>query len=175
MMNQINHRTTFRDALMITLVKYSKPLYGLWFKQGSKPWNLSTLELLQYPEHSLGRELGLFLVANELNPMPKFEDHDIYHVLLGYGTLVVDEARMQFFLLGNGKRSLFSLGTGCIAFCFFPERWPLFYEAFKRGRSSGQVFKTDFLGILETPVNELRSHFQIQEQLSYFTSTLPMT
>ncbi|UTW61472.1 hypothetical protein KFE98_15855 [bacterium SCSIO 12741] len=172
-MNRTNHQNSLRETLMINLVRYSKPLYGLFFKSKAEPWELSVLALLQYPQQSLGRELGLFLVANRLKLMDKFEDHDVYHVLLQYSTSVVDEARMQFFLLGNGKRSLFALGTGFIASCFFPERWGAFYEAYKRGQHSGVVFKSDFLLGLNQPINDLRSYFQIEEHPAFSASSIP--
>ena len=94
-------------------------------KQGT-PWNLSTRQLLDFPEDSLGFHLGCFLLQHNFEPQPKCEDHDIFHVLTGYKTDTAQEIALQFFLYGNGKRSPFlSLAMGA-GYLLYPDQYATF-------------------------------------------------
>ena len=53
----------YRKQLNIWLFEVSKTLYTYIFKN-HKPWGVYKAELLNYPAHSLGRHLGLFLEKN---------------------------------------------------------------------------------------------------------------
>ena len=47
-------------------------------------WNISTNELLSYPEKSVGKTLGLFLNEQGMEPLAKAEYHDVQHILFNY-------------------------------------------------------------------------------------------
>ena len=93
------------------------------FGTREKPWNLSTANLVKFPQGSLGRELGNFLYKNKLEPIAGAESHDVYHVLFNYSTSFKDEVGLQFFLRGNGKTSLASILTSIGAWCVLPNQW----------------------------------------------------
>ena len=84
---------TLREKLLIELVEWTKPIYGRIFQNRKSRGKSTIKEISTTP---LGRDLALFLEKEGLELIPKFESHDVYHVLLKYKTTVVDEARMVF-------------------------------------------------------------------------------
>ena len=146
----------FRESLLINLVEWTKPWYTRFFKKETEAWMHSRESLCQFPLRSLGRELGDFLKREDLHLLPKLEDHDVMHVLMRYKTTVVDEARMQFFLLGNRKRSLYALVCALASVFLIPEYFRIFYREFQRGRHCAKVWAWDFRHLLHEPVDVLR-------------------
>lgn len=85
-------------------------------------------------EGTLGREIARCLDDHQLTLVPKYESHDLKHVLLGYEMTPEDEIRMQAFMIGNGNYSIPSfaiLGFGAV---LLPEMWSTFAKDFRRGR-----------------------------------------
>lgn len=146
-----------REKVMIQLVKWSYPLYLRGFKRGRPAWQISGESLCHYPEGSLGKCLGQFLIENKIELIPKLENHDVFHVVLAYETHVVAESQMQFCLIGNGKRSLYAIGTAVIAFFTFPEYWGSFKLAYQRGKSMRPLYRWYFEYLLEEPLAEMQS------------------
>lgn len=146
-----------RERLMIRLVKFTHPIYERWFRRRRPAWQQTTKSLLQYEAGSLGRALGHFLVANDIRLIPRFEDHDVFHVILEYDTSVPGESEMQFCLLGSGKRSLYVMGTCAIAWLAFPEYWSRFRAAYKRGKRLRTFHHWYFEYLLNEPLEELRA------------------
>ncbi|NET35476.1 MAG: hypothetical protein F6K19_26205 [Cyanothece sp. SIO1E1] len=125
--------------------------------------------MLQFPEGSLGKCLGEFLLENNLDLIPKLENHDVFHVLLDYAPDVIAEAQMQFCLLGNGKRSPYAFGTATIALIAFPEFWTSFKEAYHRGKNLRPVHRWYFEYLLDEPLGEMKS-FIAKEPSTYYKS-----
>lgn len=143
------------------LYKTIKGPYQLLFKTKTKAWDLDIPDLLQYPKESLGFALGHFLDANHFDIQPTLEEHDVFHVLTRTGTTVRDEIDMQFYLLGNGKRSVFTfivIGTGL---AFYPFSYKSFYGKFKKGRRAHRFFHLDFLRLLPQPLAQIQYSFNI--------------
>ncbi|MFK7772313.1 MAG: Coq4 family protein [Saprospiraceae bacterium] len=147
---------TFREKLLINLVEWTKPWYGQFFQKSKTPWKIGLEKLKTFPPKTLGGDLAHFLENEGLSLMPKFESHDVYHVLLKYKTTVVDEARMQFFLMGNRKYSLYIIGTNLIALIFYPEQIRSFIKEFQKGRKAISIAKWNFEFLLNEPTRSLR-------------------
>ena len=147
---------TFREKLLINLVEWTKPWYGRFFQKSKMPWKTGLDKLKTFPPKTLGGDLAHFLEKEDLSLMPKFESHDVYHVLLKYKTTVVDEARMQFFLMGNRKYSLLIIGTNMIALIFYPEKIRSFIREFQKGRKAIPIAKWNFEFLLNEPTMSLR-------------------
>ena len=81
----------------------------------------------------------------------------MFHVLLGYSTGVLDEAAMQFFLWGNGKPSLFTVGTCLLYTLMFPHKLGVLIRAFRRGRRSSCIRDWDFLALLPQSADSLQA------------------
>lgn len=152
-----------RERLLIGLVEWTKPWYALWFKRGREAWPHTVQSLKRFPQRSLGRELGEFLEREGLDMMPKLEDHDVLHVLMRYKTTVVDEARMQFFLLGNHKKSVYALFTVCVAVLLIPEHLHSFWLEFRKGRRCARISRWDFRYLLREPTEMLRKQLYRQD------------
>ncbi len=147
---------SFREKLLLNLVEWTKPLYARFFQKSKMPWKVNLEKLKTFPPETLGGDLAHFLEKEGFSLMPKFESHDVYHVLLNYKTTVVEEARMQFFLLGNRKYSLYIIGTNLISLIFYPEQVQSFIKEFQKGRKAISIAKWDFEFLLNEPTKSLR-------------------
>ncbi|MFT5165190.1 MAG: ubiquinone biosynthesis protein Coq4 [Saprospiraceae bacterium] len=142
----------FRKKLIMNIVAFTKPYYVRWFKKNTQAWNQSVDSLKRFPKKSLGKTLGLFLEKNKFTLLPKLEDHDVLHVLLGYKTTITGEIKMQFFLLGNRKRSVYALFTAIIGTVLVPEKFRSFSKEFNKGRRCAPISKWDFEHLLSEPI-----------------------
>jgi ubiquinone biosynthesis protein Coq4 len=152
----VKTKPNFREIIAIRLVEWTKPFYVRWFKQRQQAWQQTNDTLLRYPEGSLGKALGQFLEKHQFTLLPKLEDHDVLHVLLNYKTTLVGEIKMQFFLLGNRKRSAYALFTALVGLCLVPEKLRSFYKEFLLGRSCKRVHKWNFEHLLAEPLGLLQ-------------------
>ena len=157
MENKNSKTISTRDKLLVQLVDWTKPLYTKWFKKNTPAWNYNKMTLLQFPEKTLGRTLGEFLKKEQLELMPKMEDHDVFHVLLDFKTTIKDEVRMQFFLLGNGKRSMYAIVTAFIGILIQPEHIVAFRKAFYTGKQCLPISKWAFQHLLHEPIALLQN------------------
>jgi hypothetical protein len=147
---------TFRERMLLWLLGKIIPVHAKFYTR-RKPWGLSSGDMLQYPEGSLGRDLGTFLKTEKIEPIDRVERHDAFHILLGFTTHVTEEAAMQFFLIGNGKLSPFTLGTALFAGLMLPEHWVYFRRQYHRGRQARSIAKWDFKSLLGESTDELRA------------------
>jgi len=109
-----------RKKIINWLFEISQHVYTAYFKKNN-PWNITKSDLLQYPEASFGKHLGLFLEKNNFELIPKVERHDAYHVITGYSTKVEDEIAQQYLCFGNGKRSIYLFGVIVIGTVLLPD------------------------------------------------------
>ena len=145
-----------RKRIIVRLFELSEQFYTRHFKKNKQPWQLSRDELLTYDESSFGRHLGLFLLENNFQLIPKVERHDAYHVLTGYGTKVEDEIALQYLCFGNGKRSPYLFGVIVIGTLLLPDYIPYYRRSFRRGKHAHAFHNWDFQKLLKTPIAELR-------------------
>ncbi len=150
-----------RDLIMRNLYEITKKPYQRFFKKGI-PWNITPSELIGYKKDSLGFHLGSFLIQNNFEIQPMLEDHDIIHVLTNTQVAVVDEVGMQYFLLGNGKRSLYMGMVLAIGTLFYPDQTKHFVKNYKRGKRAHKMHDLDFQKMLTLPIKEIQMKFNIQ-------------
>jgi ubiquinone biosynthesis protein Coq4 len=120
-----------KQIIIENLYKIVKVPYEFLFKK-AVPWKVSISDFINLPEESLGFHLGCFLLKYNLEPQPKLEEHDIYHVLTNTGVLVNNEINMQFYLLGNGKKSAFVFMVIATELLFYPFRIKTYIESYKK-------------------------------------------
>ena len=137
-------------------VHWVLPWYRVLFQSDSPAWSITLAELRKAPQGTLGSELAQFLDAQGFEFFPQFERHDVYHVLLGYGIEAEEEARMQFFLLGNGKHSLGVVLAVLGSVILLPEFLRSYYDAWLRGRSGRCIADWRFEYLLQETVVDLR-------------------
>ena len=146
---------TTREKILLWLLGEVIPIHAKFYTK-RKPWGLRTQNLLFYPENTLGKELGNFLLSEKLQPIPRVERHDAFHILLDFDTHVNNEAAMQFFLIGNGKISPFTLGTAVFAGLMLPEQWRNFRKQYNRGKKARNISKWDFQELLTENFEDLK-------------------
>lgn len=112
-------------------------------------------KLRELPVDSLGYDIAKCLDKHQLKLVPKFESHDLKHVLLEYEMTPVDEIRLQAFMFGNGNYTLPCLIILVFGILLLPDQWITFYEDFKKGRKSKRI-----------------STWNIEEYAAYPTSNL---
>ncbi|MEO9894336.1 MAG: hypothetical protein ABJF52_17540, partial [Aurantibacter sp.] len=94
-----------RAIILELLYKWSlAPYQNL---KSNTAWDVTIADLQKFPDESLGQQLGAFLTRNNFNLQDKLESHDVFHVLTNTGISVPEEISMQFYLMGNGKRSAY--------------------------------------------------------------------
>ena len=150
-----------RDLFIEKMYELSKKPYQKFFKKG-KPWDVEVNQLIQLPNDSLGFHLGCFLVKYNFEIQPKLEDHDIIHVLTNTGISVVEEIGMQYYLYGNGKRSLYLMMVIISGTLFYPTRFSYFKQQYQRGKEAHEFFGLDFLNMLSVPLTHIQQTFNIQ-------------
>lgn len=127
------------------------------FGSKDKNWNLSTDQLLQYPEGSLGKTLGEFLKNQQVELLTGAEYHDIHHVLFDYSISFKDEVALQFFLHGNGNKSIASVSTYLGAWCLLPTQWKYLRTAYERGKACKDLSTLHFKDMLHQDLNQVKA------------------
>ena len=93
-------------------------------------------ELRNLKNGTLGKEIANCLDSHSLTLVPKYESHDLKHVLLNYQMTAEDEIRMQAFMVGNGNYSIPSFAILFFGAILLPDLWRTFYSDFKKGKNS---------------------------------------
>ena len=139
----------------------TKKPYQKYFKK-SIPWNINPDELIRYDEQSLGFHYGNFIQMNNFQMQPKLEDHDVFHVLTNIGTTVSEEIAMQYFLLGNGKKSLYLVLVILSGTAFYPTHLERFYECYQKGKNAHRLYDLEFQKLLLQPISVLKQTLNIK-------------
>lgn len=150
-----------RDLLIEKMYEITKKPYQKFIKKGVA-WNVTPKELIAYKEGSLGFHLGCFLLKYNFDMQPKLEDHDVIHVLTDTQVAVPDEIAMQYFLLGNGKKSAYLFMVISIGTLFYPTHFKQFIHNYKRGKKAHQIYDLDFYKMLHIPVKTIQETFNIK-------------
>jgi ubiquinone biosynthesis protein Coq4 len=149
-----------KDILVEKMYEWTRKPYQKYFKKNT-PWQIDQSELLQYPKESLGFGLGTFLDKNHFDIQPKLEDHDIIHVLTNTGISVVEEIGMQYYLLGNGKKSMYLFVVILSGTPFYLNQFSYFLQQYKRGKQALPFYYLDFSKMLFTPIHSIQETFKI--------------
>jgi len=149
-----------KDHLIEKMYDCTKKPYQKYFKK-NKPWEIDKTKLMDFPEGSLGYGLGDFLYKYHLDIQPKLEDHDIIHVLTNTGISVPEEIGMQYYLLGNGKKSLYMFMVIFSGTPFYLKRLHYFLQQYKRGRQALPFHYLDFSKMLLMPIHSIQQSFKI--------------
>lgn len=107
-------------------------------------WGLSSRDLQDFPEGTLGRALGAYLEDRGFELMDGHESHDVFHLLTGVGNDAVSEVALQWLLLGNGKRTPYLFGAVAVGTLLFPEQLRCFARHFRRGRQLAPMYDVDY-------------------------------
>lgn len=151
-------------------VRRIRGFYRQFFKKKS-PWGKSKIQLLTYPQGSLGRALGEFLEKHPIEIAPQFENHDVMHVLTDIGILFVEEIALKSYLLGNGRHHVFHLLSTVGGVLAYPEKYQYFKYCYLLGKKAQPFHHIDFIELLNHPIEELRANYQIVIHSSLIVDT----
>lgn len=101
-----------------------------------KRYNEQMNSLRNYEDGTLGKAIADCLDEKELQLVPKFESHDLKHILLNYRMNPEGEIRLQAFMVGNGNISLPSIAILIFGALLLPSQWKQLYSDFRKGRHS---------------------------------------
>lgn len=124
----------------------------------TQPYQVLHDQYRQLPVGTVGRSVADLLDAQGLQMIPRFESHDLKHVLLGYGMDPEDEVRMQAYLWGNGNHSLtcfLLLSTALL----LPDTWPSLKVAYRRGKANPSMVHLTLQACAEMSLKEVRAQY----------------
>ncbi len=145
-----------RERVLSKMVTFLNPIYQTVMPR-NRSWKLTKDALRLFPEGSLGKDLANFMDKNGFDILPYLETHDIYHVLLGYAPTIVEEARLYFFLLGNGKYSFEVINTVLVSLVLLPDYWGDLFRHYQRGKVCGNIAKWDFRYLMYEETESLKA------------------
>ncbi len=146
-----------REQSLYKVSDLSIKFYLKYFKVEEYSWEIDLEKLETFPAGSLAKEWANFYTNKSFSLTPKYEKHDIAHVILGYSTSIIEEVRMCAFRIGAGKITVPEIAYLLIGLAVFPEFAQLFYRDFKLGKSALNFFKWDFRHLLNEPLEDLRA------------------
>lgn len=150
-----------RAKILELLYEWSKIPYQRFIKK-CDPWKITVNELQHYPTPSLGYNLSCFILKHNFEMQAKLEDHDVFHVLTNTGITVPEEISMQYYLYGNGKRSMYQFSVMLLGTLLFPDYFKSFITAYQKGKSALVFHQLDFSKMLYQPIQKIKSTFLIQ-------------
>lgn len=149
-----------RAFILEKLYEWSKIPYQKFLKNNDA-WDISIDSLFLYPQGTLGYCLANFLKEHNFELQEKLESHDVFHVLTNTGTSVPEEISMQFYLLGNGKRSLYLFAVVFFGLLLFPDYLKSFKQAYTKGAKALQFHQLNFKQMLHLSLQKLKTTFLI--------------
>ena len=122
-----------------------------------EPYEQKVSELRSLENGTLGKEIAECLDNHNLTLVPKYESHDLKHVLLNYQMTAEDEIRMQAFMIGNGNYSIPSFAILIFGAILLPDLWLTFYSDFKKGKKSIRISEWTIEKYANRNLTELRT------------------
>ncbi|TDO95652.1 hypothetical protein [Flavobacterium sp. 245] len=107
---------------------------------------------------TVGREVAEMLDSKQYRLIPKFENHDLKHIVLEYEMSMKDEIRMQAYLIGNGNFTFpclifFSLGT------FYPSIWKDLLNEYKQGKTTKSIHFLTLDDCMELKLIDIKNEY----------------
>jgi len=150
-----------RESFFLFLFKISENFYRAMFKRNKKAWQTTKYDLKQMGPNSIGYHYYKFLDKNGYDILPKLENHDLFHVITQANTNVRDELALQYYLLGNGKRSIYQYCV-LISSILWLDEVKYFIKAFKNGMNSKPFSHVKFESILKNSIHKFRNEKSIK-------------
>jgi hypothetical protein len=107
---------------------------------------------------TVGKEIANLLDDLGYRLIPKFENHDLKHVILEYEMTMKDEIRMQAYLVGNGNFTLpclFFLSLGL----FYPRIWLDLPREYRTGKVSKSIHYLTLDNCMDLDLFEARNEY----------------
>jgi len=148
-----------RHKVIAKLIQLSVPVLNIF--RTPDVWPYPFENLAEFEDETLGRELYNFLSIRNLGYLPKYEEHDSYHVLLGYGTTVIEELKLQAFMWGNKNSTFAGKVLFILGWIVFPSKHSLFRREIIRGKSAKSLSNIPVVSMIPKNLSGLRREFCI--------------
>lgn len=147
-------RNSFFSKLKLTggIIFILERLYGI-HEMTTKLKHLRSLET-----GTVGKEIANMLDTYGYRLIPKFENHDLKHIVLDFPMTMRDEIRMQAYLVGNGNKTL-----PCLIFLslavFYPNIWLELPGYYRIGKSCKSIYYLRMEDCMHEPLDAIRKQF----------------
>ena len=123
----------------------------------------SKLEQLRILEKgTVGREVAELLDKKGYRLIPKFENHDLKHILLEYEMTMQDEIKMQAYLVGNGNTTFPCLIFLSLAF-FYPITWKHLFKNYTQGKNTPSIHFLTLENCKDKSLSEIKNKYRRKE------------
>jgi len=146
--------------LMSKMIEYSVPILNIFRPTSLWPYTLPQLEYME--SGSLGNNLHEFLNNRNLDFLKNYETHDAYHALLGYGTTVTEELKLQAFMWGNGNSTYAGRALLIFGLIIFPSKYQTLVIELKKVKSAKPLKLHDVISMLPKQITLLRKELCIK-------------
>ena len=130
------------------------------FDRNEQP--ITANSLVNYPEETLGRHLGSFLLRCNFGQNVYATNEDVLQYLITGNSSFADEIAVQFYLLGNGCFGLRRLTVMAVGLALNPHRAGYFYNKYKEGKAALRLFDIDHIRLLHLPLKQVKDTFLIK-------------
>lgn len=149
-----------RTNLLKWLIETAVPFLNLFRNPPQWPFDIKQHRMM--PEGSLGNAVAVFLDEKNLPLLPKYEIHDVMHVLLGYGITPFEEIKLQAFMIGNGSSTFAGKVLFVIGLLIKPEYTKQLLKEMSAGKKAKQLSRFNFSEVQTGNLVVLRNEFDIK-------------
>ncbi|HLP13781.1 MAG TPA: hypothetical protein VK177_17740 [Flavobacteriales bacterium] len=151
---KVSTRKRAAEAMIENLKIYGfiKPMQYLYRNKG---YDQKQKYLTKLEKGTVGYDVAQFLNDEKLGLIPKFEGHDLKHVILGFGRTSEEELKMQAYLLGNGNYSPLCL-LFLLTAVLMPSSWKSLKRCFLKGQKSPSILHLKLNDCMNIKTAELR-------------------
>jgi len=128
-----------------------------------EPYYEKVNNLRDCSEGTLGKGIAECLDNYDLTLVPKYESHDLKHVLLDYQMTAEGEIRMQAFMLGNRNYTIPCIAILTFGAILLPDLWKTLYSDYKKGRNSIEISKWSIENYSDRNLIELKKELKKPE------------
>jgi hypothetical protein len=107
---------------------------------------------------TVGHEVAEMLDGKGYRLIPKFENHDLKHIVLDYEMTMEDEIKMQAYLVGNGNTTfpcLIFLSLGV----FYPRIWRDLGTEYRQGKSTNSIHFLTLDNCMVMSLTEIKNEY----------------
>ncbi len=125
---------------------------------GATTLDAKLAQLRALKKGTVGKEVAEMLDKKGYRLIPKFENHDLKHIVLEYEMTMEDEIKMQAYLVGNGNTTfpcLLFLSLGL----FYPSIWNDLAAEFRQGKSTNSIQLLTLDNCMDKSLTEIKNEY----------------
>lgn len=143
-----------KHKIIAKCIQLSVPFLNIFRNPPAWPFTLSELEMME--TDTLGKCLFEFLDSRDMGYLPKYEVHDAYHALLGYGTTVTEELKLQAFMWGNKNSTFAGRVLLILGVIVFPKKFSILKAELLKGKNAKPLKEHSLTEMIQDNIFQLR-------------------